>query len=468
MRKAKYVITMLTILSLSMLAAAQPGAVDIGSRLELFVDDYLIERMDGVEQRLNHPVRRETALVFDAPWEGDTSGYVTVFRDDAGFRMYYRGSRRKPARQENTCVALSRDGITWERPGLGIVEYAGSKENNIVWTGPGAHAFAPFRDTNPDAKPDEPYKAVGPSSGSGKAALHAFVSADGYHWKPVKAEPIITAGNFDSQNLAFWDPNREEYVCYFRAFKGGEWPAGRRDIKRSTSKDFVNWTEPEWLVYPGAPDEQLYTNAIIPYFRAPHIYLGFPKRYIPDRRDHGGDGVSDGIFMSSRDGITFHRWVEAFVRPGLDEKNWVDRTCMASWGMLETAPGELSLYYLERNYDPTHRVSRYAIRTDGFVSIHAGSGTGTMTTKPLVFNGKELVTNYSSSSAGGIRVEIQDAAGRPLPGFVLADCPVIYGDELERIVRWTGGSDVSGLAGRPVRLKFELTDADLYSIRFRQ
>ncbi|MGB9619615.1 MAG: hypothetical protein ACPL7K_04305, partial [Armatimonadota bacterium] len=254
---------------------------------------------------------------------------------------------------------------------------------------------------------------------------------------------------------------------YFRAFKGGPWPEGRRDIKRSTSKDFVNWTEPEWLIYPGAPDEHLYTNAITPYYWAPHIYLGFPKRYIPDRKDHGGDGVSDGIFMSSRDGITFHRWVEAFMRPGLDEKNWIDRTCMASWGMLETAPGEISLYYLERNYDPTHCISRCTIRTDGFVSIYAGAKPGTMTTKPLRFQGRELVINYSTSSAGGIRVEIQDASGKPVPGYALADCPVIYGDELERTVKWTGGSDLSTLSGKPVRLKFELTDADLYSIRFR-
>jgi len=455
------------IFSLAVAVAAMPavGQIDIGSRLELFVDDYLIERMDGVEQRLNHPVRRETALTFDAPSEGDTSAYVTVFKDGEGYRMYYRGSQWKPVRQENTCVAESRDGIKWTRPKLGIIEYEGSKQNNIIWTGPGAHAFTPFKDTNPNAKPEERYKAVAPASGSGRTELYGYVSADGYHWRLAREAPIITAGNFDSQNLAFWDPNRREYVCYFRVFRDGH-PNGTRDIKRSTSKDFVNWTEPEWLSYPGAPREQLYTNAIAPYFRAPHIYLGFPKRYMPDRKDHGGDGVSDGVFMTSRDGITFHRWVEAFMRPGLDEENWIDRTTMASWGILETAPGELSLYYLERNYHPSHGLSRATIRTDGFVSIHAGAKPGTMTTKPLIFKGRELVINYSSSSAGGIRVELQDGSGKPIKGFSLDDCPVIYGDELERVVKWNAGSDVSNLAGKPVRLKFEVQDADLYSIRF--
>ena len=441
---------------------------NIDSRLELFVDDYLIERIEGgAEQRLNHPVPREVALTFDAPWEGDTSAYVTVFKDDDGFRMYYRGSRWKPERQENTCVALSKDGITWTRPSLGIIEYKGSKDNNIVWTGPGAHAFTPFKDTNPNAKPEERYKAVAPATGRGKDdGLYGYVSPDGFHWKLVKNEPLITEGNFDSQNLVFWDPNRKEYVCYFRAFRGGL-PNGYRDIKRSTSKDFINWTKPEWLKYPGVPDEHLYTNAVTPYFRAPHIYLGFPKRYIPDRRDHGGDGISDGLFMSSRDGITFHRWLEAFMRPGLDQENWLDRNVMAAWGILETAPGELSLYYLEHGYRPSHRIRRATIRTDGFVSIHAGAKPGAMVTKPFLFKGSELVINYSTSAAGSIRVEVQDESGKPMEGFTLEDCHAIYGDELERTVKWRNSSDLSRFAGKPIRLKFELQDADLYSIRFK-
>ncbi|MGQ9579574.1 MAG: hypothetical protein ACUVT8_01355 [Armatimonadota bacterium] len=442
--------------------------INIGSRLELFVDDYLIDKLEGgAEQKLNHPVRREVALMFDAPWEGDTSAYVTVFKDSDGFRMYYRGSRWKPKKQENICVALSKDGVTWTRPSLGIVEYKGSRDNNIVWTGLGAHAFAPFKDTNPNASPDERYKAVGPGSGSGRNdVLYGYVSPDGFHWKLIKKEPIITEGNFDSQNVAFWDPNRGEYVCYLRAFRH-TWPDGYRDIMRSTSKDFRSWTKPEWLTYPQAPDEHFYTNAIICYFRAPHIYLGFPKRYVPDRKEHGGNGVSDGVFMSSRDGLTFHRWVEAFMRPGLDEANWLDRNVMAAWGILETAPGELSLYYLEHNYRPTHCVRRVTIRTDGFVSIHAGAIPGRMITKPFVFSGRELVINYSTSAAGGIRVELEDESGKPLKGFTLADCPPIYGDELEHVVKWTASSDLTRFAGKPVRLKFELVDADLYSMRFR-
>jgi len=442
------------------------GAVTIGSRLEPLVDDFLIERMDGVELMLHHPVVREEVIRFDAPWEGETCAYVTIFKDGGLYRMYYRGSRNDTLEPMVTCVAESKDGITWTRPRLGIFEFQGSKENNIIWMGNGSDGFTPFKDANPNVKPEVAYKAVGPMRGTDKkAGLCAWVSGDGYRWKLLQDKPIITKGAFDSQNLAFWDAERKEYVCYFRDFR-----SGIREIKRATSRDFVQWSEPEWITYTGAPPEQLYTNAITPYFRAPHICVGFPKRFVPDRKaieSHPYPGVSDGVFMTSRDGLSFHRWPEAFMRPGPDPRNWTDRNIMAAWGILELEPGEISIYYSQHYRHPTNHMVRATIRTDGFVSVHADGRGGEMLTRPLIFDGKELVINYSTSAVGGVKVEIQDAAGNPIPSFRMADCPAIYGDDIERVVKWNAGSDVSSLAGKPVRLRFELQDADLYSIRFR-
>ena len=88
-------------------------------------------------------------------------------------------------------------------------------------------------------------------------------------------------------------------------------------------------------------------------------------------------------------------------------------------------------------------------------------------TKPIVFEGAELILNFSTSGVGTVQVEIQDVAGKPIDGFALADCPVIRGDAIERVISWKDGSDVNSLAGKPVRLRFVLRDADLYSIRFR-
>ena len=452
---------LLILVLLILLTSAQAQPLRIGARLELFTDDYLIERMDGVELLLHHPIPRETVITFDQPWEGDTSAYVTVFKDGDKYRMYYRGSVTDGSHPEVTCTAESMDGIHWTRPKLGLFEVAGTKENNVVWMSTGGHAFAPFKDTNPSAKPEEIYKAVAPTRGdANKAVLNAYVSADGYRWKELAA--IITDGKFDSQNLAFWDAERKEYACYYRDYRNST-----REIKRATSRDFVHWTPGEWVTY-NLPPEQYYTNAIEPYFRAPHIYVGFPKRLLLGRKaieTHAFDGVSDGVFISSRDGLVFHKWLEAFHRPGLDQENWTDRNNMAAWGIHELTPGEISIYYSRHYRHPTNGMVRTTIRTDGFVSVHAGGKTGEMVTKPLIFEGKELIINYSTSAAGGIRVELQDEVGAPIPGFRLEDCPPIYGDQIERVVKWNSGSDLSSLAGKAVRLRFELTDADLYSLR---
>ena len=472
-------------------AAAEP--IEVGSRLELMVDDYLIERFDGgAGLCLHRPTPREVAIVHDEPWEGSGTGYHTVFRDGDLYRMYYKGDELTVTRGKVAghplvgAYAESKDGVHWVKPALGLFDFNGSKENNIVWMGPGGHDFTPFKDPNPNCKPEARYKAV--ASGGGK--LLAFTSPDGIHWSRLQDKPIITKGAFDSQNLAFWDTVRGQYRAYVRDFR-----KGLRDIRTATSRDFVNWTEPVWLEYPGAPAEQLYTNQIEPYYRAPHIFIGFPTRYIdrgwsasmealPElehRRLRSsanrrfGTALTDGLFMTSRDGRVFKRWGEAFLRPGLRPKdNWKYGDNYQAWGVVETksdvpgAPNELSIYATE-SYWTGHAdwLRRFTLRIDGFVSVQAPLAGGELVTRPLVFEGSKLEINFSTSAAGSVRIEIQDADGTPVEGFRLADCPEIFGDALERVVSWKGNSDVGRLAGKPVRLRFVLRDADLYSIRFK-
>ena len=450
--------------------AAEPVA--IGSRRELMVDEFLLAKLTGARLVLHRPVARELALVHDRPWEGNTSAYHTVFQDGPRYRMYYRGSHydhklRKSTHAELVCTAESKDAVHWTRPELGIVAFAGSKKNNIVWSGVGCHDFAPFKDTNPKCTPGEKYKAIG----RGKGGLYAFKSSDGLHWSLISDRPVITKGAFDSQNLAFYDTLRGQYVEFHRNFR-----KGYRDIMTCTSANFRTWTDPVWLSYPGAPTEHLYTNQITPYFRAPHIYMGFPKRFQPQRKGKvfGRAGVSDGVFMTSRDGRTFRRWTEAFVRPGPQKERWVNRNNMTAWGIVVTTsaipgtPDELSIYSTEHYYQgPACKIRRYTLRTDGFVSLRAPLSGGTAVTKPITFQGKRLGLNYATSAAGSVRVEIQDAAGKPIAGYALADCPETYGDEIDGIVAWKNGPDVSKLAGKPVRLRFVLKDADLYAFRFR-
>ena len=203
----------------------------------------------------------------------------------------------------------------------------------------------------------------------------------------------------------------------------------------------------------------------------PHIYLMFPKRFFPKRKvreDWTASGISESAFMASRDGIHWdRRFMEAFLRPGPDPDNWTDRNMYKGVGVVPTGPAEISIYYIEHYRHPSVRLRRGALRIDGFVSVNGPYSGGEFLTRPLVFQGKELVLNYATSAAGSLRVEVQDVQGRPAEGFGLADCVEIVGDEIERVVTWRAGSDVGSLSGKPVRLRFALKDADLYSIRFR-
>lgn len=457
--------------------AAEDEVVDIGNRRTLFVDDHVIGELDGARLSLHSPQPQEIVLRFDQPWEGLYCGYETILKDGDVYRLYYRGLpvAKHALDTEVTCVAESSDGVHWTRPSLGLYEVQGTKDNNVVLArSRGCHNLAPFIDTNPNAKPAERYKALG---GTGSPGLLAFVSADGLRWKQVQDEPVITKGAFDSQNNAFWSESEGQYVCYFRVFRDG-----KRWIARTTSSDFIHWSEPVDLELDGKPREHLYTNQIDPYARAPHVYLGLPTRFFPGRRvvtedearaigtptewDYAND-CTDILLTSSRGGDSFKRtFLEAFIRPGLDLKNWTSRANYAARGIVPTGDDELSLYVKHNSGYPTSHIRRYTIRPDGFVSVYAPYSGGTLVTKPLTFSGKNLTINFSTSAGGGLRVGIETPDGKPIDGFAVDDCPEIIGDRIEHTVRWEKGADVGQLQGRAVRLRFELKDADLYSMQF--
>jgi hypothetical protein len=442
--------------------------LDVGCRLELFVDETLLERMRGVHLHLHTPTPQNVVLRCNQPWEGPSSAYFSVFQDEGLCRMYYRGGGDE-GQPEVTCTAVSEDGIHWRKPELGLGAREGRQDTNIIVNPGCSHNFAPFLDANPNTKPSQRYKAF--------AGLppQALVSADATTWTIASKTPAITHGAFDSLNTVSWDVVQGQYVAYIRSWDDGTGEvksgyAGLRHIARSVSPDFRHWSHPMELDLGNSPREQLYTNSIIAYPRAPHIYLGFPKRFMEERKaiaSHPEPGVSDAVFMCSRDGLHWERrFMEAFLRPGRDPKNWTDRNNMVAWGILQTADDELSLYVSEHYRQRTNRLRRHTLRLDGFVSVRAGYAGGQFTTPLLKFAGQELVLNYATSAAGRVRVEVQDREGKAVPGFALRDCAEIYGDHIERAVRWRGG-DLSALAGQGVRLRFEMKDADLFSLRFR-
>ena len=477
----------------------------MGSRRELFLDDFLVERTGGtVNFQLHHPVAREQVIHHNRSWEGTASGYHTVLQDGDTYRMYYRGSnfnlvnnRIHHTNRETACYAESADGIHWTTPELGLFEHEGSRDNNIIWSGPGSHNFSAFLDQRPGCPAQERFKAFGGLK-STTGGMLLFTSADGIRWKKARDKAVITNGAFDSTNIGFWDPTIKKYRAYWRYFKKGLTKQGAgvgdRAIRTAISKDLFTWTDEHDLTYTDFPDQQMYTNNVIPYLRAPHILIGFPMRYIergwspsmralPDleKREFRaaahiryGTALTETQIMASRDGVRFKRWNEAFLRPGIQRHDsWYYAHHDVAWNIVTTksslpgGPDELSFYATSGHWhgDGT-KITRHTLRQDGFVSANCPFAGGTVITRPLTFDGSRLTVNFSTSAAGTIKVELQSADGKPITGFTLDDSDDIVGDELDRTVTWNGSPDVSGLAGKTVRLRITISDGDLYAIKF--
>ena len=357
----------------------------------------------------------------------------------------------------------------------------------------GCHDFSPFIDTNPAA--NSRYKAVGYVRGlKDLFGLFGFESDDGIHWKLIQDDFVITEKGwvFDTQNIVFWSETENQYIMYYRKTINNV-----RNIARAVSKNFIHWKKEGLINFQNRGPkklEQFYTNQIRPYFRAPHIYIGFPSRYcdrgwiqateaLPSpelRRNRAkgqtryGSAVTDALLVCSRDGRSFFQWDDAFIRPGLRTlHNWAYGDNYIAWHVVETAstsddlPSELSLYATESYFTGNmSRLRRYTLRLDGFASIYAPRDGGEIITKPLTFAGNTLSLNFSTSAAGNIYIEIQDETGSSIPGFQLIDCQQIFGDNLDYSVRWTKNSNLESLEGKVVRLRFVLKEADIFSFKF--
>jgi hypothetical protein len=454
----------------------------LGSRLELFMDNYLLERRTHTQLKLHTPIDRGPVLYFDNPWEGKLSGYPTIIQVGKTYKMYYRGLNKvggDGTEAEFTCYAESEDGIHWIKPMLGLFEIAGNRNNNVVlaYDPPFSHNFSPFYDTNPNCPDDQRYKAV---SGTYESKVFGFVSPDGIHWTKIKDTPIFSEGIFDSQNVAFWSETEGCYVLFYRTWTAGAFK-GLRTISRATSTDFISWTDAHPMSFGDTPMEDLYTNQTQPYFRAPHIYIAVPMRFMPGRKvltpeqteklgvhEQYQADCAEAVVMTSRGGTTYDRtFMEAFIRPGMDLGNWASRAGMTALGFVWTDDAYISMYKQAHYAQDSAHLVRYELRLDGFGSLHADFDGGTAETKIVVFQGSELVVNFSSSAAGGIRIGLCDEFRKPISGLSLDDCDELIGDQIDRVVRWNGISTIQSLEGKPVRLQFSMKDADLYSIQFR-
>jgi hypothetical protein len=452
--------------------------LDIGSRRELFVDSYLIEELIDLDHLLQTPKDSWDEML------QNYGGYVTVIQDENSYKRYYRTSfgdewyDGHPG--ELTCVEISSDGINWNAPELDMYkEVDGHKNIILMGDPPRSHNFSPFLDKNSSAGKKECYKAL---SGTHKddhgrpdtapplqdidSGLYAFSSPDGLHWKKMADYPVITFSefSFDSQNVSFWSELEQCYVCYFRCWEENpsvQKETGKqqkitmwthlRSIARTTSQDFIHWTEPVRLK-PNFPDEHLYTSQTHPYYRANHIYIALPTRYMQDRASS-----TDIMFMSARGEVKFDRtFTHAFVKPGNDPAAWGNRSNYANLNIYQTSDNEMSFYV---------RGIRRVLRIDGFASLKAYRKPGTLITKPFIFEGNQLTMNYATSAAGSLQVSFIDSSGKELPGLGINDCAEVVGDEIDGNIPFRKEA-LEKFSGKPVRMKVILQDSELYAFKF--
>ena len=481
----------------------------IADRREVFWDNYLIdEEKTTTFLRLMQPIRKETCFWFDQGSEEEFQvSFSCIVKDEAGYKLYYLPWH--PTKGSYVAVIESKDGLNWYKPQLNIYDHPELADNNVVMDHIPDGTFV-FYDTNPDCPLEERYKATAKATlpdenGKAQGGLWCFTSPDGYHFKP--SHVMTVHGTFDSINTVHWDG--EKYICYLRNFHnipGGVMTEGItdynvrhqvtlenlnkgiRDIRVMYSKDFHDWTEPKLISFTDGKDIPLYINNMIPYERAPHVKIGFPVRYcerlswtlneeqmasasikkraMVEDEPRSGLAVTDCIFMCSHDGEMWHRYNEAFLTSEYEEEhNWVYGDCYAAYNLIDS--GRENFYLYAKAWHMSFRypkpLYRYEIRKDGFACCMADGEERVLTTKPLVFTGRDLHLNFSTSAFGYIYVEVLDEEGNPLSDKKSFE---IYGDTIDRRICFADGSDFSAFAGKPVRLKFTMRDAKLYSMKF--
>lgn len=486
------------------------GVINIGSQRECFFDDYLIDtEKTTAEFLLHHPVRREKVMTMDGPWEGNGSTHQHLVKAGDWWRLYYIGRSMEPvitgAEDKNYvfCCAESKDGLHWVRPALQMYEFNGDSENNIISSRSqaGHGPLNVFYDENPACPPTERYKTiVCQNLPNYNARLIAIPSPDGIHFDYDKVTVLEEGGFYDSMICCFWDHTAQKYRLYFRGyhlmeeykdkFTSARYPDSHlyrlRDIRYMESPDFVHWSSSRMIDQGDAEDIELYENKIQPYYRAPHMLIGFPTRYMGrrkwtsnydelcdrenrqrrfNREERFGLAVTDCTFMTSRDGVKFCRYDEAFIRPGPENgTNWAYGFGYPAYGLLETpsdVPGEeneISLLVPEGMWTKDIDLIRYTIRLDGFASLHAKKEE-TVVSKPFIFDGEELYANISTSAMGYLYFALTAE-----DGTAIHSCE-IFGDSTDRRITFDDGV-VAAFSGKPVVLTVKMRDADLYAIRF--
>ena len=439
-------------------AAGAGGKEPLRERF-LLLDSRIVEKTENAQLVVGTVRKHKANPLFgeDKPWEkrfDNLYGNVIYDADAKLYRCWYspfivdnsakgmsleeRDSKRyRPprGREMGICYATSRDGITWEKPKLGVVEYDGSKANNIVWRGP--HGAGIFRDAH-DPDPKRRYKTI-------FRGLRVSVSADGLDWgKPVRCEGVKVRG--DTHNNAFWAPTLGKYVGITRT-----WGAKGREVARIESEDFVRWS-PAQVVLTGL-DKKQQTYAMPVFFHG-GVYLGLVAILEPS---------SDRVWTELAWSPDTKAWRR--ISPGTplipcaDKKLAYDYGCVYACAYPVFLDDEIRLYYGGSDYLHTGwRVGGLCLATlrpDGFAGYEQESKDtpAVITTTAIPYAGQPLHITADVAKPGSIEVTVLDQDGK-----VLSEAQTISATVTDGRLKLR-----KKVAADRIRLRFELTNARLYS-----
>ncbi|MBN1347727.1 MAG: hypothetical protein JXQ73_33890 [Phycisphaerae bacterium] len=473
--------------------AVAEAAIDVGDRRQLLIDRRFVTRDKGITLAMNAPRKAGAVLLPDKPWESQDIGFcVSVIQYEGEYRMWYMARAKEKEEHLRYCFARSKDGITWTKPSLGLIEYRGSKDNNIVLTG--VIETTVFLD--PIAPPEARFKTVSMMHWPDpkRAGLYIHTSPDGIRW--TKSDTRVFPLAPDTANQAFYDTRLKKYVANIRVWaplrKVGRvemdditkpWPFKKLDKPYHIwGKDKVAVSSREVpIVFEydehDPPDSDHYNPACVQYPWADDAYFMFPSAYRhlppPPKGKYHNDGYLDIQMAVSRDGVKWARLSrEPYVPLGLQGERDSAQLYMAV-GMVRRGDQIFQYYggYEHRHgefskADHSGGIFRTEQRLDGFVSTDAAYEGGEFTTPPLRLSGKQLVLNVNAGAMGRCKVEILDESGKPVSGRALADCDEIGANHVAKRVTWRGEADLSNLCHRPVRLRFVMRACKLYGFQF--
>ena len=454
----------------------------------LLVDDTWIEFSARVHRTIHQPQRLSAlpVLVPDKLWEGNAIclfGSVIV-REDGLFQMWYQTFvKYVEGTVVKICYAESQNGINWVKPSLGLVEFAGSKQNNILLEYPYGTMDSPSVIFEPESKePNRRYKMIYFAEPKGKFAekkqewgegLFAAFSQDGIHWSKTDPEYIPVARDVgDRTNIMRAADSEVPYVAFTRRYDMMEKMRGRC-IYRSDSKNFIHWSDPQLVFLPDLQDNadwQFYGMIGFPY---EGMYLGCLEVL------HTQQDYIDCQLVTSRDGVSWQRSQPRVVfLPAGQPEQWDSRWVNISANPPIRQNDRLWFYYSGRNAAhkqmypfPYAAVGVATLRIDGFASIEAGFSEGYIVTKPVPYGGEKLYLNFDTRTLAGVstavpsawvRIEVQDEQGNPILKSKKDEASKLQGDSIRYLAQLDYNA-LKGHIGKKIRLKFELVNANLYS-----